>query len=82
VIAVKDRGERLIVAARDARTIAGVLDNHGRPGSARFLRRSGDHGERFARYLTRTDETSLRRASATAAAVAVGILAARRWHTP
>ncbi len=73
-----DRGARLLVAARDARTIAGMLDNHGRPESAQFLRRSGDRGERLGRYLTQLDETDLRRAGALAAAAAAGLVIATR----
>ena len=73
-----ERGARLMLAARDARTIAGMLDNHGRPESAQFLRRSGDRGERLARYLTQTEEADVRRAAAYAAAVAAGLVVVRR----
>lgn len=73
-----DRGARLMLAARDARTIAGMLDNHGRPESAQFLRRSGDRGEQLARYLTQTEEADVRRAAAIAASVAMGLIVVRR----
>ena len=73
-----DRGARLLVAARDARTIAWMLDNHGRSESADVLRRSGDRGERLGRYLAQLDETDLRRTAAIAAASAAGLVIATR----
>ncbi len=74
----RDRGTWLLVAARDARTIAGMLDNHGRAETAEFLRRSGDRGERLGRYLTEVDEADLRRAAAVATAAAAGLVVAQR----
>jgi len=77
-LTLNDGGGRLVMAARDARTIAGMLDNHDRPATARFVRRSGERGERLGGYLTRADEASVQRASATVAAVAGGLAVVRR----
>ena len=73
-----EQGAKLALAARDARTIADMLDNHGRPQTARMLRRSGDGGERLGRSLSETDEPALRRTAAIAAAAGLGLLALRR----
>jgi len=72
-----ERGGRLVLAARDAQTIAGMLDNHGRPDTARFLRRSGDRGERIGHYLTEAGEAEVRRAAAIAGTVAAGLVVVR-----
>ena len=76
--AANDRGARLTLAARDARTIAGMLDNHGRPESAQFLRRSGERGEQIGRHLSETDEAGVRRAVTAAGAALAGLVVIRR----
>jgi len=79
--AANDRGARLMLAGRDARTIAGMLENHGRPATAAFLRRSGDRGEQAGRLLSETDESGVRRIAAVAGATVLGIAVIRRIRT-